>query len=154
MPLFKHAAQRAAVRQSVGVVTRIALLLVLPLLAACGGSEPGAGPATTGTDAPTPETGDAITAADSGRSFTLAPGDETSLRLSSEYVWSEPSVSGGALQLSPVDYFQDPGFSEWLVRAAAPGTATISSLGEPACAGQHGCPDEPLRFRVTITVAE
>jgi hypothetical protein len=154
MPLFKHAAKRAAVRQSVGVVTRIALLLVLPLVAACGGAEPGAEPTSTGAEATTPQTGDAITAADSRRSFTLAPGDETSLRLSSAYVWSEPEVSGGAVELSPVDYFQDPGFSEWLVRAAAPGTATISSLGEPACAGQQGCPDEPLRFQVTITVAE
>jgi predicted secreted protein len=101
-----------------------------------------------------PQTGGAITAADSGRSFTLAPGDETSLRLSSGYVWSEPTVSSGAVVLSRVDYLQDPGFSEWLVRAASPGTATISSLGEPACAGQQGCPDEPLRFQVTITVAE
>jgi hypothetical protein len=154
MPLFKHAAEHAAVRHSVGVVTRIALLLVLPLLAACGGGEPGAEPPSTGAEAPTPQTGDAITAADSGRSFTLAAGDETSLRLSSGYVWSEPEVSGSSVELSPVDYFQDPGFSGWLVHAAAPGTATISSLGEPACAGQHGCPDEPLRFRVTITVAE
>jgi hypothetical protein len=136
------------------VVTRIALLLVLPLLAACGGGEPGAGPTSSESEAPVPETGGAISATDSGRSYTLAPGDETSLRLSSEYVWSEPDVSSGAVVLSPVDYFQDPGFSEWLVRAAAPGTATISSVGEPACAGQHGCPDEPLRFRVTIIVAE
>jgi hypothetical protein len=136
------------------VVRRIALLLVLPLLAACGGDEPGAGPTSSESESPVPETVAAITATDSGRSYTLAPGDETSLRLSSEYVWSEPDVSGGAVELSPVDYLQDPGFSEWVVRAAAPGTATISSVGEPACAGQPGCPDEPLRFRITITVAE
>jgi hypothetical protein len=97
-----------------------------------------------------------INAADSGWTFELllAASAETSLRLSSEYSWEEPAVSGDAVELSPVDYLQDPGFSEWLVRAVRPGSATISSAGTPACAGQHGCPDEPISFRVTITVAE
>jgi hypothetical protein len=130
------------------------LVVVLPLIAACGGGDSSPG-STTGEDAaPAPETGGAITAADTGESFTLALGDETSLRLSSEYVWEEPAVDGEAVELSPVDYFQDPGFSEWLVRAARRGTVAISSLGTPACEGEHGCPDEPARFQVTITVAE
>ena len=128
---------------------RIAFLLVL-LLAACSGGEdaPGTGGAAT---EPAPE---AITAADTGAEVALAVGEELPLRLSSEYLWSEPVVEGGAIELHRVDYFQDPGFSEWTVRGAAPGRATISSLGEPACAGQDGCPDETVRFRVTITVSE
>jgi hypothetical protein len=133
----------------------VALLLVLPVLAACGGGdEPAAGETAGGPELPAPETGDAITAADSGREFALAPGEERSLRLSSEYLWSEPVVEGDAIELSPVDYLQDPGFTEWLVHGLRPGAATISSLGEPACEGEHGCPDEPVRFQVTITVAE
>ena len=133
----------------------LALLVVaLPLLAACGGDDSSPG-STTGEDAaPPPETGGAITAADTGETFTLLPGDETSLRLSSEYSWEEPEVDGEAVELSPVEYLQDPGFSEWVVRGTRPGTATISSLGTPACEGEHGCPDEPARFHVTITVAE
>ena len=126
---------------------RFLLLLVL-LLAACGG-ESDVGTESAPTRAPA-----AITAPDSGKTFTLAPGLETSLRLSSEYDWSEPVVEGGAVTLSPVDYLQDPGFSEWLVQATGAGTATISSVGEPACEGEHGCPDEAFRFQVTITVAE
>jgi hypothetical protein len=126
------------------------VLRVLPLLvvalAACGG-ESGGGPGSGPTEAP-----EAITARDSGRTFTLAPGEEVSLRLSSEYGWSEPAVDGGAVELSPVDYVQDPGFSEWLVQATEAGTATISSLGDPACEGEHGCPDEPFRFQVRIAV--
>ncbi|HXV34659.1 MAG TPA: hypothetical protein VD769_11670 [Gaiellaceae bacterium] len=134
-------------------MTRVALcaLLLLPAFAACGGDGPGA-PETGGgsvPDAP-PE---AITAADSGRSFALDAGAEVPLRLSSEYLWSEPQVEGDAVELSRVDYLQDPGFSEWIVLGVTPGTAAVSSLGEPACAGQHGCPDEPVRFLVTITVA-
>ena len=128
-------------------VSRLIPLIVLAL-AACGGDgEPG-----TGDEAVPPP--DAIDAADSGRTFTLAQGAETSLRLSSEYSWEEPGLSGDAVELSPVDYLQDPGFTEWLVRGVRPGTAVISSEGTPACAGQHGCPDEPVTFRVTIVVAE
>jgi hypothetical protein len=87
----------------------------------------------------------AITEADSGESFTLAPGSGTSLRLSGDYDWSEPAVRGEAVQLARVDYFQDPGFSEWTVVAAAPGTATISARGTGA--------STPLRFQVRIIVA-
>lgn len=94
-----------------------------------------------------------ITEADSGESFTLALGSETRLRLSGKYVWSEPSVSGDAVELARVDYFQDPGFSEWTVPAVQLGTATIAAEGTPACAGQERCPDAPLRFGMEITVA-
>jgi hypothetical protein len=128
------------------------LLVLLPALAACGADEPAPGGAT-GTAAPRRAAGDAITAESSGEAFPLAAGAEPSLRLSGEYLWEEPVVEGGAVRLSRVDYVQDPGFSEWLVTALEPGTATISALGTPACEGEHGCPDEPVRFRVTITVA-
>ena len=130
------------------------LLVVLAATAGCGGSDAPA-PADTGSDAPEAdaEAGGAITANDSGGSFTLAAGGETSLRLSSDYAWEEPVVEGTAVELSRVDYLQDPGYAEWLVRGVSPGTATISALGTPACAGEDGCPDEPLRFRVTITVS-
>jgi len=95
-----------------------------------------------------------ITEADSGESFTLATGSETRLRLSWDYVWSEPTVDGEAVQLARVDYFQDPGFSEWTVLAFRPGTATIAARGTPACAGRaRSCPDAPLRFRVRIMIA-
>ena len=128
-------------------VSRLVPLIVLALVACGGDGDPGAGDEA----GPSP---DAINAADSGRTFTLAQGAETSLRLSSEFSWEEPEVSGDAVELSPVDYLQDPGFAEWLVRGVRPGTAVISSEGTPACAGQHGCPDEPIAFRVTIIVAE
>jgi hypothetical protein len=144
MPLFKH-----DVGQSVGTVTRLALLLLL-IVAACGSDSGDRSPGVGGTE----ELVAGITASDSGESFTLRHGDETSLRLSSEYLWSEPDVRGEAVELARVDHVQDPGYSEWLVSGERPGTATISSLGTPACAGQHGCPDEPVRFQVTITVAE
>ena len=127
--------------------------LVAFLVDGCGeeaSRDEGAG----GRTSPPPTAGpQAITEADAGASFTLAPGSETPLRLSNEYVWSEPRVEGDAVQMAPVDYIQDPGFSEWALLAARPGTATIAAHGTPACAGEEGCPDEPLSFQVEITVA-
>jgi hypothetical protein len=90
-----------------------------------------------------------ITEADRGRSFALALGSETSLRLSGRYEWSEPAVRGEAVRLTRVDYLQDPGFSEWMVLAVQPGTATIAARGTPA--GTSG--NAPLRFDVEIRVA-
>jgi hypothetical protein len=124
-------------------VTRLALCiygLAAVLVAGCGEEgmrERGAGMR------PAPRT---ITEDHNGRSFALAPGSEISLRLPGEYEWSEPAVRGEAVQLARVDYFQDPGFSEWTVLAVQPGTATIAARGTPAGT------DRPLRFRVEIAV--
>lgn len=108
----------------------------------------------TGETAPPPRAApETVTEVDSGESFTLSPGSETRLRLSGQYVWSEPTVRGDAVELARVDYFQDPGFSEWTVLAVRPGTATIAARGTPDCAGQERCPDGPLRFEIEITVA-
>ncbi len=126
--------------------------LVPTLLGACGGEDPPTSEGT-GEGAPSPqEAPRVITEADSGGEFRLAVGDETSLRLTSEYTWSEPTVRGDEVTLTRVDYIQDPGYSEWIVTAAAPGEAVVASTGEPACAGQEGCADEPLDFQVTISV--
>jgi hypothetical protein len=126
------------------------LALLAVLAEGCGDEVPrerGTGATPPPAAAPAPAT---ITERDSGASFTLAAGAETSLRLSGVYEWSEPTVSGDAVQLARVDYFQDPGFTEWVVQAVSAGTATIAARGTPACAG---CPDTPLRFQVKIVVA-
>jgi hypothetical protein len=133
-------------------VTRLAFCVValLAVLADGCGEESREGGA--GETAPRPRAApQTITEADSGEAFTLAPGSGTRLRLSGKYVWSEPIVRGDAVQLTRVDYFQDPGFSEWTVLAVRPGTATIAARG--TCAGQERCPDAALRFQVEITVA-
>lgn len=131
------------------VLCVVALLAVL-VDAGCGEEEGGAGETVSPPRAAAPQT---ITEVDSGESFTLAPGSETRLRLSGKYGWSEPTVRGEAVELARVDYFQDPGFSEWTVLAVQPGTATIAARGTPACAGQEPCPETPLRFQLGITVA-
>jgi len=129
-----------------------ALALVAALGGGCGDepSREGDAAETARPPRPAPQT---ITEADSGGSFTLDLGSETRLRLSGTYEWSEPTVRGKAVELTRVDYLQDPGFSEWTVVAARPGTARIATDGTPVCAGQKGCPDEPLRFQLELTVA-
>jgi predicted secreted protein len=130
-------------------VTRLALCiigLIAVLVEGCGeetSRDRGAGePARTA-----PKT---ITEADNGKSFALAPGAEARLRLPGAYDWSEPTVGGEAVRLTRVDYFQDPGFSEWIVEAVQPGTSTIAARGTPAGPGRRG---RALEFQVEI-VAE
>ena len=146
-------------RQPVWAVVRVAVLaLVLLPLAACSGDE-ASGPAeepspSTSEPAPPRQSPQVLTEADSGATIALPTGGETSLRLSSDWVWSEPVVDGDAVQLAIVNYLQDPGFYEWVVTAVAPGEATITSSGKAACAGQDGCAVGPQDFQVRITVEQ
>lgn len=136
-----------------GIVTLL-VVCVVALLAVLVGAGCGQGAREGGMGEPAPPARAApqtITEGDSGKSFTLASGSETHLRLSGKYTWSQPTVRGDAVELTRVDYFQDPGFSEWTVLAVQRGMATIAARGNPACAGQ-GCPDQPLRFQLEITV--
>jgi len=141
-------------------VIRVAVLaLVLLPLAACGGDEassPSEEPsASTSEPAPPPrQSPQVLTEADSGARVALPTGGETSLRLSSEWIWDEPLVDGNAVQLAVVNYIQDPGFSEWIVMAVEPGEATITSSGTAACAGQDGCAVGPQDFQVKIIVEQ
>ncbi len=91
-----------------------------------------------------------ITQAQSGKTFRLAKGAHATLRLSGRWSWTEPKVSSPAIELTPVLFFRDPGYSEWTLTARARGTATIRSLGTPGCVP---CPLGARSFRVTIVVA-
>jgi hypothetical protein len=135
-------------------VTRFVLCVALLAVLADGcGEEASREGGTEETVPPSRAAPQTITEVDSGESFTLSPGSETRLRLSGQYVWSEPTVRGDAVELARVDYFQDPGFSEWTVLAVRPGTATIAARGAPDCPDRERCPDRPLRFEIEITVA-
>ena len=92
-----------------------------------------------------------ITQSQSGKTFRLAKGGRATLRLSSRWVWTQPLVSSRAIELTPVEYFVDPGYLEWEVTARARATATIRSLGKPACTG---CGLSRRSFRVTIVVGQ
>src|SRR5215212_11132230 len=72
-----------------------------------------------------------ITYRSSGKTFHLAKGETATLRLSNRWHWSTPRVSSKAVELTPVEYFVDPGFREWMVKAHARGNVTIRSLGKP-----------------------
>jgi hypothetical protein len=72
-----------------------------------------------------------ITQAASGKVFRIAKGESATLRLSNRWHWSEPQVSTGAIELTPVEYFVDPGFREWTVDTHRTGRVTISAVGRP-----------------------
>ncbi len=151
------------------------LVWVLLGLSACGdgsdsSSAPGeaasGGDQTSGpqdsaaeTTAPTATgTGATLTAADGplteevdGARLELAVGDEVSWQLSSAWDWDQPAVDGPGVELVPVDYFDDPGFREWLVLAAAPGTVTLTVEGLPACGDPATCPQREVSLTVDVT---
>ena len=76
-----------------------------------------------------------VTQAQSGKTYRLARGLDVALRLSGRWGWTAPRASGPGLELTPVEYFRDPGFSEWRVVATARGIYTIRSRGTPGCVG-------------------
>jgi len=90
-----------------------------------------------------------ITYRSSGKTFHLAKGEGATLRLSNRWRWSTPRVSTRVVDLTPVEYFVDPGFREWAIEAHARGRATIRSFGRPNC---WGCDLTARRFSVTIVV--
>jgi len=90
-----------------------------------------------------------ITQAQSGRTFRLRVGSSATLHLADTWVWSAPRLSSRAVALTPIMYFRDPGFTAWDVRARARGTATIRSVGKPACSP---CGLATRLFHVTIVV--
>jgi hypothetical protein len=83
-----------------------------------------------------------ITQAQSGRTYRLANGREVSPRLSGWWAWTEPRPSAPGLRLTAVEYFRDPGFSEWRVAATGRGTFSVRSVGMRGGAAR--------RFVVTI----
>jgi len=91
-----------------------------------------------------------ITQRSTGKTFRLTKGGTATLRLSTRWRWSEPRVSTKAVELIPVEYFVDPGFSEWKIEARKRGTATIRSVGKPNCST---CALATRSFRVTVVVS-
>jgi len=90
-----------------------------------------------------------ITQAASGKTFHLTKGATATLRLSHRWQWSDPVASSKAIDLTPVSYYVDPGFSEWTIDARKPGRVTIHATGTPNCAT---CELPTRRFRVTLVV--
>ena len=90
-----------------------------------------------------------ITPAQSGKTFHLAKGARATLRLPGRWSWTQPRVSSTAIELTPVAFFVDPGYSEWVVKARARGRATIRATGSPSCV--H-CGLGARSLRVTIAV--
>jgi predicted secreted protein len=90
-----------------------------------------------------------LTQAASGKVIHLAKGEQATLRLSNRWQWSEPAASTKAVDLTPVEYFADPGFREWTIDAQKSGRAVIRALGRPNCAS---CALATRHFAITIVV--
>jgi hypothetical protein len=90
-----------------------------------------------------------LTQRSTGKTFRVTKGGQMTLRLSNRWQWSDPLVTTKAVELTPVEYFVDPGFREWKIRGHKRGSATIRSLGKPNCST---CKLATRSFRVTVVV--
>lgn len=124
------------------------LLLLVLMLGACGAT---GGGSSAGSPSPVPSATapDVLTEADNGASYRLPAGAEVHLRLSNRYIWSAPRATG-PVELVQIEFFRDPGYSEWVIRPAGSGEATIRSTGTPNCKPGFPCPTGPLAFSVTL----
>ena len=93
--------------------------------------------------------GKLITPAQTGKTIHLAKGRQATLRLPGRWQWTQPRVSSRAVELTPIAFFRDPGYSEWVVTAKTRGKATIRARGAPACVR---CGLGMQILRVTIAV--
>lgn len=91
-----------------------------------------------------------VTEIDAGRCLKLVVGRTAELRLRGDYRWTAPQSSGDAVELIPVAFLRDPGYSAWEVRAMRSGTSAISASG--TCVAPV-CPKSTLAFSVTINVS-
>jgi hypothetical protein len=117
---------------------RSSSVLVVALAAACLAT------AVASSATPPP-----VTQRSSGKTLRLAKGGTATLRLSNRWRWSEPRVSNQAVELTPVEYLIDPGFSEWTIDALKAGRATIHSVGKPNCST---CALRTRSFGITVVV--
>lgn len=90
-----------------------------------------------------------VTQVASGKTIRLAKGESAILRLSNRWQWGEPRVSSAAVELTPVEYFVNPGFREWTIDARNRGRATIRAFGRPDCSA---CARATRHFVLTVVV--
>ena len=112
-------------------------------------------PASTPSSSHTPSSGHhVLTLADNGKTVSLAVGQSVSVRLGGPWLWREPVVDGGAIDVAQVNFFVDPGYSEWAVRGLRAGRATLQINGEANCPteGDTVCILGAKVFAVTFAV--
>lgn len=91
-----------------------------------------------------------LTQDDDGRLVELAVDQEVPLRLDPAWTWDPPVADAVAVTLTPVDHLVDPGYVEWLVVGAEPGSATVTVSGEPACGDSVACPPREVVLLVEV----
>jgi predicted secreted protein len=91
-----------------------------------------------------------VTEVDGARCLKLVLGQTVELRLAGNYRWSPPQSSGDAVELIPIAFLRDSGYSAWEVRAMRSGTSAISASGTCLPAD---CAKPTLAFTVTIVVS-
>src|SRR5713101_2503470 len=102
-------------------------IAILVVMAGCGGESGSSTSSCQGISAS--GTKPVVTEVDGGRCVKLAVGGSAELRLTENYRWSAPQLSGDAVELIPIAFLRDPGYSAWEIRGMRSGTSAISASG-------------------------
>ena len=84
--------------------------------------------------------------------MSLAVGESVSVQLGGPWLWQEPAVDGGAIDVVQVNFLVDPGYSEWAVRGQRAGQATLQIDGEANCPAGAVCIIGDKVFALTFVV--
>jgi hypothetical protein len=116
--------------------------------AAAEGSGAGSGAASSSPPVAGPLT---ITAADTGATFTLAPGERFTLALGTALNWSAPAFDPADVVERVPGADPAPG-TQGVFAAAAPGETRLTATGAPICDPHEACPQFVELFTATIVV--
>jgi hypothetical protein len=95
---------------------------------------------------PDPTSAVIVTVEDDGAHLRFDLSSSAELRLDGEVLWGEPTVTGEAIELAPIDFFRDPGYQAWEILFQRTGMATILATTASDAEG------EQRTFEVTIEV--
>lgn len=106
----------------------------------------------SGIAAQTPPAAIAITGADNGRTFNVVVGQQVTIRLGAGLNWTVSYDPTGILVAVPgVNTLARD--VQGILRAAQPGTVTITATGKPICTTGQACPQFVTLFTATVVVA-
>jgi hypothetical protein len=93
-----------------------------------------------------------ITSDDRGRTFNAVIGQQVTVRLGTGLAWTVSEEPAGILAPAP-GVGAPPAGVQAVLRAAQPGTVTITGTGKPICKPGEFCPQFVTLFTATVVVA-
>lgn len=86
-----------------------------------------------------------------GGAYALTGDQRVVIRLANSWVWNGPEVTGDAVEVVPVQYRVDPGYTEWEIRPIKSGVTSLTWHGTPNCEQAANCSARSVTFTFSVT---